>query len=195
MIHRNEPFPFVTTLHVLKSAILKMARLQPTEKVYRGTKGGILPAEFWTPNESNVRGGIEMAFMSTTLDRSVVSSFAAAEGKPSLLFDIQMGMVDRGVAVQWCSQFPGEAEILFAPLNGLEVVGEPTMYNATIVVSLRLNCNLHELTIEEVTAKMYNSHLGVLHIIEAELQQLRFPPESLKRIEEHRERMRGHGGQ
>jgi hypothetical protein len=55
MMNRKDPFPFVTTLHVLNSAILKMARLQPAEKVYRGTKGGILPAEFWTPNESNVR--------------------------------------------------------------------------------------------------------------------------------------------
>jgi hypothetical protein len=85
--------------------------------------------------------------------------------------------------VQWCSQFPGEAEVLFAPLTELEVVGEPKVVDnsSTIVVSMRLSCNLHDLTIEQVTAKMYNSH--------------NFPPESLKQVEDHRRRMRGHGGQ
>jgi hypothetical protein len=47
-----------------------------------------------TANEHNVKGGIELAFMSTTLDRNVALNFAA--GKASTVFEIKMGMVDRG---------------------------------------------------------------------------------------------------
>ena len=69
-----------------------------------------------------------------------------------------MGMVDRGAPVQWCSQFPEEAEILFAPLTGCEVVGMPKVEKSVIVVELRLNCNLHDLTIEQILAKMQKVH-------------------------------------
>jgi hypothetical protein len=36
----------------------------------------------------------------------------------------------------------------------MEVVGAPHVDGKTIIVELRLNCNLHDLTIEQVTAKM-----------------------------------------
>jgi hypothetical protein len=35
--------PFVTTIHVLNSLILKLSRIQAAAKVYRGTQGGVLP--------------------------------------------------------------------------------------------------------------------------------------------------------
>ena len=82
-------------------AIIKLSRTMKAFRVYRGTKGGILPPEFWKPNEMNVRGGIELGFMSTTLTRNVAMKFASSdESKPSLVFEIQMGMVDRGAPVQ-----------------------------------------------------------------------------------------------
>jgi hypothetical protein len=128
----------------------------------------VLPEAFWKPNDQHVRGGIELAFMSTTTDRAVALNYAKgdaikSEGKPSIVFEMQMGMIDRcsysycthtipycnhtvlilyssyctytvllmgminrGAPLQWCSQFPAEEEILFAPLTGLEVVGTPT---------------------------------------------------------------------
>jgi hypothetical protein len=146
--------PFRTTIHVLNSAIIKLSRTQKATKVYRGTKGGVLPQEFWTPNKQNVRGGIELGFMSTTTDRKVALNYAKAEGKPSVVFEMRMGMIDRGAPLGWCSQFPGEEEILFAPLTGLEVVGTPKVEDSAIIVELRLNCNLHDLTIEQILAKM-----------------------------------------
>ena len=150
-------FPFRTTLHALNSAIIKLSRTQRAERVFRGAAGGVLPAEFWKPNEQNVRGGIELAFMSTTTDRDIALHYGGAANsldKPSIVFEMQMGMIDRGAPVQWCSQFPAEAEILFAPLTGCEVVGMPKVEKSVIVVELRLNCNLHDLTIEEILAKM-----------------------------------------
>ena len=44
-------------------------------------------------------------------------------GRPSLVFEIQMGMLGRGADVSWLSEFPNEAEILFGPLTGLEIRG------------------------------------------------------------------------
>jgi hypothetical protein len=158
-------FPFRTTLHVLNSAIIKLSRIQKAEKVYRGTSGGILPEAFWKPNEQNVKGGIELAFMSTTTNRNVALAYAKADNKPSIVFEVQMGMIDRGAPLQWCSQFPDESEILFAPLTGLEVVGAPKVELNVMIVPLRLNCNLHDMTIEQVLAKMQKVRRMSHHIL------------------------------
>ena len=45
---------YVTTLHVINSAIVKMGKLMVSQKVYRGIAGGLLPPEFWEPNEFKV---------------------------------------------------------------------------------------------------------------------------------------------
>ena len=81
-------FPFVTTLHVLNSTIIKLSRAQKARTVFRGTAGGRLPEKFWAPNEDNIRGGVELAFMSTTLNREVAMHYAQADDKPSVVFEI-----------------------------------------------------------------------------------------------------------
>ena len=81
-------FPFVTTLHVLNSMIIKLSRAQKARTVFRGTAGGRLPEKFWAPNEDNIRGGVELAFMSTTLNREVAMHYAQADDKPSVVFEI-----------------------------------------------------------------------------------------------------------
>jgi Leucine-rich repeat (LRR) protein len=183
-------FPFRTTLHVLNSAIIKLSRTQRAEKVYRGTKGGCLPPQFWEPNEQNVRGGIELGFMSTTTERKVAMSYAKAEIKPSIVFEMQMGMIDRGAPLQWCSQFPNEAEILFAPLTGLEVVGTPRVEDSVIIVQLRLNCNLHDLTIEQILSKMYTTHFDLVNIVKSDLSLLGFPKSACGALKQHEEAYR-----
>ena len=52
---------FTTTLHVLNSGVLKLAKLQPAIPVYRGITGMKLPKSFTKKNELNVRGGVECA--------------------------------------------------------------------------------------------------------------------------------------
>jgi Leucine-rich repeat (LRR) protein len=184
--HPKAESPFTTTLHVLNSAILKLAKVQPAERVFRGSQGGVLPPKFWAPNEYNIRGGIELGFMSTTRDRSVAVKYSTEkDNTPSMLFEIQMGMVDRGSSIQWCSQFPKEEEILFAPLTGLEVLGSPRVEGRSLVVELRLNCNLHDLTIEQVTAKMKKTHMDLVHTIKQDMLMLGFKQDALQPLLKH----------
>ena len=43
--------------------------------------------------------------MSTTFDRDVAMGYAAGDaGKPALVFEMQMGMIDRGAELDWISQ-------------------------------------------------------------------------------------------
>ena len=107
---------YTTTLHCINSIIVKLGKLTKAQKVYRGISGGVLPDEFWTKNKYNVCGGVEFAFTSTTTDREVAVRYASS-GKVGMVFEIQMGMVDRGAELEWLSQYPGEREICFAPLT------------------------------------------------------------------------------
>ena len=43
-----------TTLHCINSTIVKLGKLTVVQKVYRGISGGVLPDEFWEPNEFKV---------------------------------------------------------------------------------------------------------------------------------------------
>ena len=89
-------------------------------KVYRGLSGMALPRDFHQKNAFGVAGGVEAAFMSTTTSREVAMGYAGG-GRNGIVFEVQMGMVDRGADIAWLSQYPHEKEILFAPLSGLEV--------------------------------------------------------------------------
>ena len=93
---------YATTLHSINSAIIKLSKLTEAGKVYRGVNGGVLPEGCRRKNSYGVRGGVEGGFMSTTLDRGTALFYAKggadkSKGGPALVFETQMGMVDRGV--------------------------------------------------------------------------------------------------
>ena len=143
---------YVTTIHVINSVIVKASKLTKAATIYRGVAGGVLPQSFWAPNAQGVRGGIEGAFMSTTFDREVALQYASQPGKPGLVFEMHMGMIDRGCELGWISQYPHERECLFAPLTGIELLGT-RIEGAVLVVEARLSINLNALTIEQVISK------------------------------------------
>ena len=149
---------------MVNSAIVKLGKLMPAQKVYRGITGGLLPNAFWRRNEFNVRGGVEYAFMSTTSDKKVAMEYAAGSGKQGIVFEIQMGMLDRGADLSWISQYPHEREILFAPLTGCEAAST-RVEGSVLVVDVRLNVNLRARTIEQVVARMRNSHLELIELM------------------------------
>lgn len=142
---------YTTTMHAINSSIVKASKVTMATKVYRGISGMALPKEFLSKNCFGVAGGVETAFMSTTTDRAVAMSYAGC-GEAGIVFEIQMGMVDRGADIAWLSQYPHEREILFAPLSGLEVQSS-RVDGSVVVLEMRLSVNLASLTMEQVMSK------------------------------------------
>ena len=77
-------------------------------KVYRGLQGMQLPEQMVRKNEYNVRGGVEYSFMSTSLSRDVAMKYATTsqggDCTKGMVYEVQMGMVDRGADFGWLSQ-------------------------------------------------------------------------------------------
>ena len=163
---------YTSTVHCINSALVKTSKLQAAATVYRGVSGGVLPPSFWQPDAaSNVRGGVEFSFLSTTLDRRVAMHYAAtasADGRAGVLFEIRQGLVDRGADLSWLSQYPFEREICFGPLTGLEV-SSTSVEGSVLVLHMRLNVNLQALTIEQVVSKRRKLCADMCANMEAEL--------------------------
>ena len=70
-----------------------------------------LPDEFWHANDFGVRGGVENAFMSTTLNRNVAMGYASGDkATMGIVIEAQQGQVNRGADMSWLSQYPHEHE-------------------------------------------------------------------------------------
>lgn len=73
-----------------------------------------------------LRGGTEVAPMSTTKDFSVAATYGVSNH--SLLFKIRVSnFLQNGAELQWLSAFPGEAEVCFPPLTYLQPTGRKQM--------------------------------------------------------------------
>ena len=141
---------YATSIHATNSCVLKLSKLTVAACVYRGLCGKLLPAAFWRPDKYGLSGGVEYGFMSTTVDLSQARHYA--KGSASTIFEMRMGMVDRGADLAWLSQYPHEREILFGPLTGLEVRGTRVEGEA-LFIEVRFNANLQALTLEQVLGR------------------------------------------
>ena len=104
---------YTTTLHAINSCIIKLSRLMKAGRIYRGSTRAKLPAAFLEPNELGIKGGVEYGFTSTTTEREQAVHYA--QGAASTLFEMEMGMIDRGADVSWLSQYAHESESASAP--------------------------------------------------------------------------------
>ena len=177
---------FPTTIALISSGLIKLSKVTVACKVYRGICGGQLPEAFYKPNVFGVKGGIERAFMSTTTELAVASEFAGSKGEGAIgvVYEMEMGMIDRGADLSIMSQYPAEKEILFAPLTGLEVKGTVQKGNV-LHIQTRLNTNLKVQTMEEMQSKMKSSHLSMTDILKEDLQGMGVV--DLGPLEEHRQ--------
>jgi len=161
---------YTTTLHAINSVVVKLSKLTKASTVYRGVHDFVLPDQFWTPNKHGVRGGIDGAFLSTTLKREEASKIATSGKAAPLIFEIQQGMIDRGADISFLSQYPFEKEILFNPLTGLEVSGS-RVEGPMLIVEVKLSVNLKSLTIEQVIGKRKKMLQDMVYGLEAEVRQ------------------------
>ena len=150
----DEP-KYTTTIHAINGAIIKLSKLSQAQIVYRGISNGQLPQKFIEEDRDKVKGGVEIAFMSTTMDRKVAEQYSGAkvdDDKMAIIIQMQQGMVDRGADLTDISQYPEEREILFPPLTALQVVGRRVSHKA-LIIDVRPTVNTNSLTISQVISK------------------------------------------
>ena len=163
---------YPTSIHATNSCVLKLSKLTKAGKVWRGIKDGTLPKEFWVPNEMGVRGGIEYGFSSTTTDKKQALEYAShgcKDGDAMTIFEMQMGMVDRGADLTWLSQYPHEREVLLPPLTGIEALTSD-VEGSMLVISARLSLNLSAQTLEQVLSRRRKMLMDMAAGIELELR-------------------------
>ena len=104
-----------------------------------------LPECFMIAKEGGGKGGVDFGFVSTSTDRAVATSYLGGKEMP-ILFQFEVGDIDRGASLSFLSQYPNEDEILIPPLSYLEVTDEPflepTEKGDVWVYPARINCNL-----------------------------------------------------
>ena len=169
---------YVTSIHTCVSGMVKLSkvsRIPAARMVYRGFGGVRLPRCFWVENEVGARGGVEFAFMSTTSKREVAMQYIPGDKAMPTIFEIQVGMIDKGGSVSWISQFPGEDEILMPPRSNIEVTGQPHLANTckgkVLVIPARINANLKAKTIEEIQAQRRNLHMSLVENVVREVKR------------------------
>jgi len=166
---------YPTSIHATNSCVLKLSKLTKAGKVWRGIKDAKLPKEFWVPNEMGVRGGIEYGFSSTTTDKSQALAYASGggtgkAGEAMTIFEMQMGMVDRGADLTWLSQYPFEREVLLPPLTGIEALTSD-VEGSMLVIHSRLSLNLSAQTLEQVLSRRRKMLMDMANGIELELRE------------------------
>ena len=183
---------FATTIHVLVSAVQKIARAQRLPdglRLYRGLGGLMdLPESFLRAAAASggVRGFTEWGFMSTTSDKRVAIRYSGIkEGRrAAMALEIEIGAVDRGACISSFSQYPQEAEYLWLPCSFIAPVGHIRLESAAEgvvrVVPARANANLTARTLDELVMQKKRTHLAAFRFLVSEVRT------DLRRIAETR---------
>ena len=110
------------TIHSINSAIINLGRGGKATPLFRGVARMRLPDRFHVANERTaIIGGTEYGIMSATADREQALHYATY-ATPSMIIEIQQGMVGRGGDLSWLSQYPEEKETCFPPCTALEMM-------------------------------------------------------------------------
>ena len=75
--------------------------------------------QFPTHSSVVLRCPVQFAFMSTTTKKDVALHYATGSKSNRMMYEIQMGMVDRGADLKWLSQYEHEDEMCAAALRSL----------------------------------------------------------------------------
>ena len=110
-VDAKEANGYATTLVVLESALKKLGAMSPMPKgglVYRGIGGRSMPVQFKEADKHGVRGGTELAVLSTTTDRDTALKYSKSDGSPwSILMEMEVGGIGRPACISYVSQYQG----------------------------------------------------------------------------------------
>jgi len=113
--------------------------------------------------------------VSVSARQDVSVSYINMEKGLPILFEFDVGAIDRGCPVSFLSQFPGEEEILMPPFSFLEVTGVPssmdTEKGVVTVYPARINCNLKARTIDQIESSRRDELLAQHPYLVAEFER------------------------
>ena len=120
---------YPTSIFCLVSACIKMSRVTEIplgRKVYRGLGNMVLGKEWFEPDVRGSRSGVELAFMSTTLNMNVALEYSGVKrGQVGTVFEFDVGAIDCGARLDSLSQYPG---INFEYVLGIPVSSKCFLY-------------------------------------------------------------------
>ena len=73
----------------------------------RGLGGKVLDEKGFKSNERNTRGGVELGFLSTTLNQSTALEYSGVKKGRGIVLEIDVGAIDCGADLKELSQYPG----------------------------------------------------------------------------------------
>ena len=172
---------FTTTIHVLVSAVQKLAsvaKIPDGLKLYRGLSGvANLPENFFRPHMNGGRGFTEWGFMSTTSDKNCALQYSTM-GEHQLLpmvLEFTASAIDRGACIKDFSQYPQEVEYLWLPCSFVAPDGtermEFTPHGVVRIVPVRVNSNFTTPTLEQMVASKKLMHIAAFQYLLQELQR------------------------
>eukprot|EP00966_Prymnesium_polylepis_P089050 2061087-Prymnesium_polylepis.2 len=114
---------YTTTIWVINSVIVKLGKLTVPEKVYRGVSGRGLPKSMQEKGSGSGVGGVDVAFLSTTVDREVAFCYAKGGSGTGfgLVFEIKQGAL---LCARACIAAGVLATVCDAPLSKMRSQGK-----------------------------------------------------------------------
>lgn len=169
---------FSTTIHVLQSAVVKIAqhtRIPDGVALYRGLSAK-LPPHFYHANEQGCKGYAEWGFMSTTANREIAVMYSGVKkGQPTAtVLQMRANAVNRPACIEAFSQYPHEREYLWVPLSYMQPEGAPmvvaTPHGVLQTVDVAVCSNGTAATTEELLGRKRRLHLKAFECLVAQLR-------------------------
>ena len=113
---------YTTTIHVLVSAVLKISqttKVPEGRRVFRGLGGMVLDEKWFNSDVRRTRGGVELGFLSTTLNQSTALEYSGVKKGRGIVLEIDVGAIDCGAQLDCLSQYPGLILIGLTCINSL----------------------------------------------------------------------------
>ncbi len=106
-----------TSILSLVSAVEKQSRITAIplgRRVFRGLGSIQLGDEWFRKDARGITAGVELGFMSTTVNRSVAMQYSGVQrGEAGTIMEFEVGAVDLGTRLDSISQYPGKCCKLF----------------------------------------------------------------------------------
>ncbi|EDQ86701.1 uncharacterized protein MONBRDRAFT_38318 [Monosiga brevicollis MX1] len=182
---------YTATIHCIYSGLLKIARATRPTTTYRGVGNLALPRQLYVPRKKShdvAEGIVELGFMSCTTSIKQALAFTKTcdgSGMNGILLECKASSFQGGAKISWLSQFPNEDEVLFPPLCGLELDGEPKMSDNRLCLSLRVSLSTNSDTLDQVVGKRHLVLMTMLQGFLAELEGENPDNPSLKEFRDH----------